>query len=79
MQQFDELSGTRERMITARRQVRALAPIRDHRRAIDGAVARLRVIEAVGSFTDPASPRRCGGTNATDLLRAAEQDLTGRR
>ncbi|MGW3768558.1 ATP-binding protein [Actinomadura verrucosospora] len=80
VQQFDELSGTRERMITARRQVRALAPIRDHRRAIDGAAARLRVIEAVGSFTDPASPAALWWhERRLDLLRAAEQDLTGRR
>ncbi|MEU8802677.1 SbcC/MukB-like Walker B domain-containing protein [Spirillospora sp. NPDC048819] len=80
VQQFDELSGTRDRMISARRQVRALTPIRDHRRAIDGAVARLRVIEAVGSFTDPASPAALWRhERRLDLLRVAEQDLTERR
>ena len=79
VQQFDELSGTRERMITARRQVRALAPIRDHRRSIDAAVARLGVIEAVGAFTDPASPAALWRhERRLDLLRAAEQDLAGR-
>ncbi|MFI0405716.1 ATP-binding protein [Actinomadura sp. 3N508] len=80
VQQFDELSGTRERMITARRQVRALAPIRDHRRSIDEAVARLLVIDDVGSFTDPSSPAALWRhERRLDLLRAAEQDLTGRR
>ncbi|MBO2464129.1 ATP-binding protein [Actinomadura violacea] len=80
VQQFDELSGTRERMITARRQVRALAPIRDHRKAIDDAVARLRVIDDVGSFTDPASPAALWRhERRLDLLRAAEEDLTRRR
>ncbi|XRQ10671.1 ATP-binding protein [Actinomadura welshii] len=80
VQQFDELSGTRERMITARQQVRALAPIRDHRRATDDAAARLRVIDDVGSFTDPASPAALWRhERRLDLLRAAEEDLTGRR
>ncbi|TDB85247.1 hypothetical protein E1264_21875 [Actinomadura sp. KC216] len=80
VQQFDELSGTRERMITARRQVRALTPIREHRTTIDGAVTRLRVIEDIGSFTDPSSPAALWRhERRLDLLRAAEQDLTGRR
>ncbi|MGP4027431.1 ATP-binding protein [Actinomadura sp. 3N407] len=80
VQQFDELSGTRDRMITARRQVRALTPIRDHRAAIDRAVARLQVIDDAGSFTDPASPAALWRhERRLDLLRAAEEDLTGRR
>ncbi|MBT2208064.1 ATP-binding protein [Actinomadura sp. NEAU-AAG7] len=80
VQQFDELSGTRDRMITARRQVRALAPIRDHRAAIDDAVTRLQVIDEVGSFADPASPAALWRhERRLDLLRAAEQDLTRRR
>ncbi|TDE36513.1 SbcC/MukB-like Walker B domain-containing protein [Actinomadura sp. 6K520] len=80
VQQFDELSGTRERMITARRQVRALAPIRDHRDAADRAAARLRVIADVGSFADPASPAALWRHESRlDLLRAAEEDLTARR
>ncbi|WP_329521888.1 ATP-binding protein [Spirillospora sp. NBC_01491] len=80
VQQFDELSGTRDRMITARRQVRALAPIRGHRDTIDRAVTRLRVIDAVGSFTDPMSPAALWRhERRLDLLRAAERDLTGRR
>ncbi|WP_433476306.1 ATP-binding protein [Spirillospora sp. CA-142024] len=80
VQQFDELSGTRDRMINARRQVRALTPIRDHREAIDGAVTRLQVIDDVGSFTDPGSPATLWRhERRLDLLREAERDLTGRR
>ncbi|NDU71854.1 hypothetical protein GWI34_04320 [Actinomadura sp. DSM 109109] len=80
VQQFDELSGTRERMITARRQVRALTPIRGHREAIDAALKRSRVIEEVGSFADPASPAALWRhERRLDLLRAAEEDLTVRR
>ncbi|MFB4308562.1 ATP-binding protein [Actinomadura sp. GTD37] len=80
VQQFDELSGTRDRMITARRQVRALTPIRDHRAAIDRAVTRSRVIDDVGSFTDAASPAALWRhEHRLGLLRAAEQDLTARR
>ncbi|RKS70975.1 uncharacterized protein YPO0396 [Actinomadura pelletieri DSM 43383] len=80
VQQFDELSGTRERMITAQRQVRALTPIREHREAIDRAVTRSRVIDDVGSFTDPTSPAALWRhERRLDLLREAERDLTGRR
>ncbi|MQY02145.1 ATP-binding protein [Actinomadura macrotermitis] len=80
VQQFDELSGTRDRMITARQQVRALTPIRGHRDAIDDAVARTRVIDAVGSFTAPASPAALWRhERRLDLLRAAEQVLSARR
>ena len=56
VQQFDELSGTRDRMITARQQVKALTPIREHRATIDEAKTRLRVIDDVGSFSDDSSP-----------------------
>ncbi len=80
VQQFDELSGTRTRMITARQQVKALTPIREHRRALDDALALVRVVEEVGSFADPSAPaalwrheRRLG------VLRAAEQDLARRQ
>jgi len=79
VQQFDDLSSTRTRMITARQQVKALTPIRDHRRTIDEAVDRLRMIEDIGSFTDLSSPAalwRHG--RRLDLLRSAEQDLERR-
>ncbi|ADG74926.1 conserved hypothetical protein [Cellulomonas flavigena DSM 20109] len=79
VEQFDKLSGTREQMITARQQVKALEPIREHRAAIEQAAARLRVVDAVGGFDDGTSPaalwrheRRLG------LLRAVESDLRTR-
>jgi len=79
VEQFDKLTGTRDQMITARQQVRALEPIREHRAAIDEAGQRLRVVEAVGSFDDRTSPaalwrheRRLG------LLRDVEADLQRR-
>ncbi|GIG20999.1 ATP-binding protein [Cellulomonas chitinilytica] len=79
VEQFDKLSGTREQMITARQQVKALEPIREHRAAIGDAGARLRVVEEIGTFDDAASPaalwrheRRLG------LLRSVEQDLQRR-
>ncbi|MFI1990912.1 ATP-binding protein [Actinoplanes sp. NPDC020271] len=79
VQQFDELSGTRTRMITARQQVKALTPIREHRRIIDDAADRLRAIDEIGSFTDAASPAALWRhQRRLDLLRAAENDLDQR-
>ena len=79
VQQFDELSGTRARMIIARQQVKALTPIREHRHTIDEAVDRLRLIDEVGSFTDTASPAALWRhERRLDLLRAAEKDLAQR-
>jgi uncharacterized protein YPO0396 len=76
VQQFDELSGTRDRMITARQQVTALTPIREHRRTVDEAVARLRVIDDVGSFTDLSSPAALWRhERRLALLRAADEEL----
>ncbi|HMR49134.1 MAG TPA: ATP-binding protein [Arachnia sp.] len=73
---FDELESTRVRMVTARRQVRALEPIRGLRARIEDAAERLRVIDAVGVLDDPASAatlwraeRRLG------LLRRVEREL----
>jgi uncharacterized protein YPO0396 len=75
VQQFDELSDTRDRMITARQQVKALTPIREHRRTIDEALDRLGLIDEVGSFTDVASPAGLWRhERRLDLLRAAEKD-----
>ena len=79
VQQFDELSGTRTRMITARQQVKALTPIREHRHTIDEAVDRSRLIDEVGSFTDTSSPAALWRhERRLDLLRAAEKDLAER-
>ena len=80
VEQFDKLTGTHDQMITARQQVKSLAPIREHRVAIDAAGDRLGVIEQLGTFEDRTSTaalwrhdRRLG------LLRAVEQDLQGQR
>ncbi|MEU4157311.1 SbcC/MukB-like Walker B domain-containing protein [Actinoplanes sp. NPDC026670] len=76
VQQFDELSGTRARMITARQQVKALTPIREHRRTIDEAVDRLHAIDEIGSFADTSSPAALWRhQRRLDLLRSAETDL----
>lgn len=79
VEQFDKLTGTREQMITARQQVKALDPIRAHRAAIEEAADRLRVIDQIGTFEDRTSPaalwryeRRLG------LLRSVELDLQRR-
>jgi uncharacterized protein YPO0396 len=79
VQQFDELSGTRARMITARQQVKALTPIREHRRTIDEAVDRLRAIDEIGAITDAASPAALWRhQRRLDLLRSVEKDLDQR-
>ncbi|MCO8277561.1 hypothetical protein M1L60_43980 [Actinoplanes sp. TRM 88003] len=78
VQQFDELSGTRTRMITARQQVKALTPIRGHRRTIDDAAETLRLIDEVGAFTDTSSPASLWRhEQRLDMLRTAEEDLAG--
>lgn len=77
---FDELSATRDRMVTAQQQVRALAPIRELRVAIEDAAARLEVIEGIGAFGDEATPAglwRAG--KRVDLLSELEADLSSRR
>ncbi|WP_149204388.1 ATP-binding protein [Actinotalea subterranea] len=76
VEQFDKLSGTRDQMITARQQVKALEAIREHRARIEEAGERLRVVDELGTFDDRASAvalwrdeRRLG------LLRSVEQEL----
>ncbi|WP_250444677.1 ATP-binding protein [Actinotalea sp. C106] len=76
VEQFDTLSRTRDQMVTARQQVKALEPIRDHRAEIDAAQERLDVIDAVGSFDDGTSPAALWRHQSRlGLLRAVEQDL----
>ena len=73
---FDELSDTRERMLTARQQVRALTPIRQHRANVDAARARLEMIAAVGTPEDDASPVALWRhARRLELLRAVEDDV----
>ncbi len=77
---FDELSATRDRMVTAQQQVRALTPIRELRVAIEDAASRLEVIDGIGAFGDEATPAglwRAG--KRVDLLSELEADLSGRR
>ncbi|WP_281182417.1 ATP-binding protein [Nocardia miyunensis] len=80
VKQFDELSSTRTQMTTARQQVRALTPIREHRRAIHEATDRLHMIEAIGSFTDSSSPAWLWRhERRVELMRAAVEDLQRHR
>ena len=79
VEQFDKLTGTRDQMITARQQVKALEPIRAYRADVDEAAARLRVIDEIGTFDDAASPAALWKhAHRLDLLRAAEADLQHR-
>ncbi|MBO3093640.1 ATP-binding protein [Cellulomonas dongxiuzhuiae] len=79
VEQFDKLTGTREQMITARQQVKALESIAEHRTAIEGAAARLRVVDAVGGFDDGTSPAALWRhERRLVLLRDVEQDLRQR-
>lgn len=76
VEHFDELAGTREQMLTARRQVNALTPIREHHASIAGASQRLQVIDQIGSFADAASPAALWRNGRRlDLLRAVERDV----
>ena len=73
VEQFDNLAEVRERMLVARRQVRALRPIREHREAVDAARARIAVVDAVGDPGDVASPLAVWRDGRRlDLLREAE-------
>ncbi|MEI7057488.1 SbcC/MukB-like Walker B domain-containing protein [Nocardioides sp. CCNWLW239] len=77
---FDELSATRDRMVTAQQQVRALTPIREHRAAIEDAASRLEIVDGIGSFTDETTPAglwRAG--KRVDLLSELEADLSARK
>ncbi|WP_136519806.1 ATP-binding protein [Cellulomonas telluris] len=79
VEQFDKLSGTREQMVTARQQVRALEPIREHRAAIEAGAERLRVIEAIGRFEDAGSPAALWrDERRLALVRDVEADLQRR-
>lgn len=80
VEQFDKLTGTREQMITARQQVKALEPIRAYRADADQAATRLRVIDGIGTFDAADSPAALWKhERRLDLLRAAEADLQHRQ
>ncbi len=77
---FDELESTRTRMVTAQKQVRALRPVRDMRGRIEAAAERLRLIDEVGRFTDPASIAALWRTGRRlELLRDVEAELQQRK
>lgn len=76
---FDELEGTRTRMLEARQQVRALQPLRDIRTRIDDAKERADLIEALGRFGDPDSRASLWrAQRRIDLLGAVEAELRDR-
>ena len=76
VEHFDELEGTRKRMVMAQRQVRALRPIRDLRGRIDEAGEQLRLIDDLGRFDDPTSLASLWRTERRlELLRAVEAEL----
>ncbi|WP_368496607.1 ATP-binding protein [Herbiconiux sp. A18JL235] len=73
---FDGLESTRTRMLVARQQVRALEPIRGLRVRIEEAADRLRMLDALGRFTDPdalVTLWRAG--RRLELLRDVEAEL----
>ncbi|TPW77717.1 ATP-binding protein [Schumannella soli] len=73
---FDELEGTRARMITAQQQVRALLPIREMRERIEEAGERLRLIDRVGVFDDADSLASLWrAERRRELLREVEDEL----
>ncbi|PRB19013.1 ATP-binding protein [Microbacterium sp. MYb62] len=73
---FDELESTRTRMLTAKQQVSALEPIRGIKERIAAAGERVRVIDEVGVFVDPASLAALwNAQRRLDLLRDVEMEL----
>uniref|UniRef100_UPI0028D661B9 ATP-binding protein n=1 Tax=uncultured Microbacterium sp. TaxID=191216 RepID=UPI0028D661B9 len=72
---FDGLESTRTRMLEARQQVRALQPIRAMKTRIDEAAERLRLIDELGRFGDPASRASLWrAQRRVDLLGAVEAE-----
>ncbi|WP_426324926.1 ATP-binding protein [Microbacterium sp. E-13] len=77
---FDGLESTRERMLTARQQVRALEPIRDLRAKIAAGADRVRLIDEIGDFSDRASLATLWrAERRLDLLREVETELRDRK
>lgn len=76
---FDELEGTRTRMLTARQQVSTLEPLRDLREKIAAAAERVRLIGEIGDFSDPASLASLWrAEHRLNLLREVETELRDR-
>ncbi|AHW63561.1 hypothetical protein CGLY_05565 [Corynebacterium glyciniphilum AJ 3170] len=73
---FDELESTRTRMVTAQKQVRVLQPIRGIRSKIEESAERLRLLDEIGRFSDPASLTALWRTGRRlELLHEAETEV----
>lgn len=73
---FDELEGTRTRMVTAQKQVRALQPVRGIRTRIEDAAERLRLLDEIGGFADASSLASLWRTERRlELLHEAETEV----
>ncbi|MCJ7858189.1 ATP-binding protein [Corynebacterium kalidii] len=73
---FDELEGTRTRMVTAQKQVRALQPVRGIRTRIEDAAERLRLLDEIGGFADAYSLASLWRTERRlELLHEAETEV----
>lgn len=73
---FDELESTRERMVTAQRQVKGLRPIREYTSAIEASAEQLRLIEEIGTFDDADSLAALWmNGQRLDLLHTAEAEV----
>ncbi|WP_211213240.1 ATP-binding protein [Corynebacterium terpenotabidum] len=70
---FDELESARVRMVTARKQVRALRPLREIRARQDAAARRLDLIDGIGRFEEAESVASLWrAARRLDLLTAEE-------
>ncbi|WP_341727935.1 ATP-binding protein, partial [Brooklawnia sp.] len=80
VEHFDELEGTRRRMVTARQQVHALEPIRDLKTKMASAANRLRLIDEVGRFGDSDSLAALWqASRRLELLREVEAESRDRK
>lgn len=80
VEHFDELEETRMRMVTAQKQVTALRPILGMKQRIEQSRDRLRLIDEIGEFRDPASLATLWRTERRlELLRAVETELLHRK
>lgn len=77
---FDELESTRQRMLTAERQVRMLRPIRGYRERIERSAEQLRLLDSLGSFSDADSLAVLWrNERRLELTRAVEAELKRRK
>ncbi|MDN4612861.1 ATP-binding protein [Leifsonia sp. F6_8S_P_1B] len=76
---FDELEGTRLRMLEAKQQVAALEPIRGLRERMASAAERMRLIDELGVPADPSSlVSLWRAQRRLELLRAVESEVRDR-